>query len=79
MLKRAREWLLGWPSWVVTKWDWFIYRLAMHSIRRMCERNPGHAYLFELWIREWRLSHPIPPSLERSTEWFFESLKEGRR
>jgi hypothetical protein len=62
-------------GWIVNKWDWMIYRLAHHSIRRMCERDPAFAYLFELWIREWRSKHPIPDYIERSTERFFEAVR----
>jgi len=64
-------------AWIVEKWDWFVYRRAWHSIRRMCERNHGFAYLFELWIREWRRKHPITPELERSTELFFETQRDA--
>lgn len=62
----------------IEKWDWMIYRLAHKSIRRMCERNGGFAYLFELWIRQWRKEHPIPASLESATEHFFESTGGSR-
>ena len=62
-------------AWILEKWDWMIYGFAQGSIRRMCERNQGFAYLFELWIREWRPQHPIPKQLGFSTEIVFESLK----
>jgi len=62
----------------IEKWDWTIYRFAHHSIRRMCERNGGFAYLFELWIRQWRKEHPIPRSIESATEHFFESTGGSR-
>jgi hypothetical protein len=65
--------------WLIEKWDLMVYRLAHHSMRRMCERNQGFAYLFELWIREWRAKNPIPKELESATEKFFESLKSSRR
>lgn len=58
------------------RWDWWVYRRASHSLRRMCERQPGFAYLMELWIREWRGRHPISLELERATEEFFESLRD---
>jgi hypothetical protein len=57
-------------AWIIEKYDWFIYHRAYHSMRRMCERNAGFAYLFELWIRDWRSRNPISPELERSTEFF---------
>lgn len=54
-----------------------IYRFAHKSMERMCETNGGFAYLFQLWIQEWRERHPITPELERSTEVFFRSLRDG--
>lgn len=62
-------------SFLVEKWDWFIYRLAQGTIKRMCERNPAYAYLFELWIQGWREEHPIDESLKSATEHFYKSLK----
>lgn len=56
------------------RWDWWIYFRAVHSLRRICERQPGFAYLIELWIRKWRSRHPITPQLQESTEAFFQSL-----
>ena len=65
---------------LLEKYDWFIYRIAFKSIRRMCVRSPGIAYLFELWIKEWRRQNPITPQLKRSTELFFETqLAELKR
>lgn len=65
--------------WLIEKWDWFIYRRAQHSIRRMCERNEGFAYLFEMQLADWRKEHPISPELERATEIFHEALKTWPR
>jgi hypothetical protein len=63
---------------IVERWDWFIYRLACHSIRRMCERHGGFAYLFELSTREWRKEHPISLELETTTEQFLNNgTKQG--
>ncbi len=64
-------------KWIVNKWDWMVYGLAVHSIRRICERNPGLAYLFELWIRDWRLKNPISKEAELATEEFYKSKKTG--
>lgn len=63
-------------AWLIQHWDWFIYHRAYHSLRRMCERNGGFAYMLELWIREFRRRHPISPQLERATEEFFASQLE---
>jgi hypothetical protein len=65
-------------KWLIEKYDMMVYRLAYHSIRRMCERNAGFAYLFELWIREWRSKHPISKQLETATENFFESMRDHK-
>ena len=61
-------------DWIVERYDWFIYRLSMGPMERMCQRNGGFAYLFELHIREWRRRNPIPEKLERATERFFEEI-----
>jgi len=63
-------------SWIIERWDWIIYRLAHKSLKRMCERNAGFAYLFQLWLQEWRTKHPISPELEKATELFFNGLKD---
>lgn len=66
-------------KWIVEQWDWMVYRAAQRSIRRMFERRAGFAYLFELQIRDWRDEHPIPESLERSTESFHEAMKQASK
>ena len=61
---------------IISKYDWIVYRLAYGSIKRMCERDVGFAYLFKLWIDEWLSKQKIPESLKRSTDLFFESLRD---
>ena len=63
-------------KWLVEKWDWMVYRISQGSIRRICEANPGMAYLFELWIRGWNEEHPISDQLKKATEIFFESQRQ---
>jgi hypothetical protein len=63
-------------SWIIERWDWLVYRLAYRTFRRMCERNGGFAYLFELYLRQWRSEHPIPDYVERATETFFEAIRD---
>jgi hypothetical protein len=58
------------------KWDWWIYRRAYHSLRRMTLNNPGMSYLMELNIRGWNDQLNLPPELKRATEAFHESLRE---
>ncbi len=60
---------------IIEKYDWFIYYRAFHSIRRICERNVGFAYYFELYIKKWIEQHPITPELKKATEVFFEELE----
>ena len=60
---------------IVEKWDWFIYRRAFHSMKRMAKRNPGFSYLLELHLRGWNERNPIPESLKMATEEFFQSMK----
>ena len=62
---------------IVERWDWFIYYRAHHSLRRMCERNAGFAYLFELNIQEWRDRNPISEELKRATEEFYREMGKG--
>lgn len=60
-------------QWAVNKWDWTIYRLAYGSLRRMCAREPAFALLLERWIKDWREENPMPETLERSANSFFEA------
>ena len=68
-----RKWLLKKYNAMFEKYDWFIYRIAFKSIRRMCVRSPGIAYLFELWIKEWRRQNPISLPVKQATELFFDT------
>jgi hypothetical protein len=60
---------------ILRKWDWWVYRRAFHSLRRMAINNPGMSYLMELNIREWNEELNIPDGLKRSAELFHESFK----
>lgn len=64
--------------WLIEKWDWWIYARAHNTLRRMCKRNGGVAYLLELWLREWRNQNPISKELESATERFYESLSGNK-
>ena len=61
---------------LVERWDWFVYRLAFYSLRRMCKRYGGFAYLLELHIREYRKRNPLSPEYERATEAFHEAIQQ---
>ena len=63
-------------NYILERWDWWIYAMAVNSVRRMCEKNQGFGYLFLLQIQDWVKNNPIPEDLKRSTESFYESLKD---
>lgn len=52
-------------KWIVFQFDLMLYRIAFHSIGRLCKSDPGRAYLFYLWICRWREQNPCDPDLER--------------
>ena len=66
-------------SKIIEKWDWIIYRLACGSLRRMCKRNGGFAYLMQLSIQGWLERNPIPENLKRSAEIFHEILEKEQK
>jgi hypothetical protein len=63
---------------LLRKWDWWIYRKACGSIRRMALDNPGLSYLMELYIRGWNEETPISPELKHATEEFYNSLLKAK-
>jgi hypothetical protein len=63
---------------LLRKWDWWIYRRAYHSLRRMTLDNPGMSYLMELQLREWNNQLEISPELKRATEAFHSAMEDHR-
>lgn len=61
---------------LLRKWDWWIYRKACGSLRRITLDNPGMSYLMELNIRGWNEQLDISPELRRSTELFHEAMRD---
>jgi len=61
---------------MLRKWDWWIYRKAYGSLRRMTLDNPGMSYLMELNIRGWNEQLKISPELKRATEVFHDSMRD---
>jgi hypothetical protein len=59
---------------MLRKWDWWIYRKACGSLRRMTLDNPAMSYLMELNIKGWNEQLEISPALRRSTELFHAAL-----
>jgi hypothetical protein len=64
---------------IIEKWDWFIYRRAFHSLKRMSKRMTGFSYLMELHLHEWNKRNPIPESVKNATEMFFRSMEDQNR
>jgi len=64
---------------MLRKWDWWVYRRAIHTLRRIALDNPGWSYLMELQIRGWNEEHPIDSSLKSATEHFHRAmLRHGK-
>lgn len=61
---------------ILRKWDWWIYRKACGSLRRITLDNPGMSYLMELNIRGWNKQLEISPELKRATEAFHDSMRD---
>lgn len=63
-------------EWLLRRWDSWVYYFAHNTLRRMCERNQGFAYLLELQLRRYRQEHPISAAVQRETEEFFKMTWE---
>ncbi len=61
-------------EYLVSKWDYLVYKIAHQSLNRIVKSNPGIAYLVILHMESWLIQHPITPELERATEEFFRTL-----
>jgi len=61
-------------KWILEKWDWFIYRRAFNTLRRMSERRPGFSYLLELHMRRYNAENPISESVKSATELFHQAM-----
>lgn len=61
---------------IIEKWDWLIYWFAYSSLKRMCERNNGFAYLIRLQLDDWLNKHPLDENLKHTTELFFTVLTD---
>lgn len=62
--------------WLIHRYDMLVYRLAYPSIRRICERNPGLAVMFQLWVNDWVELHRVSDRVRQSAREFYETLKE---
>lgn len=59
-------------------WDWWIYRRAFKSIGRLCEGNPGFAYLLRFWLDAWIEEHPVSDADKGPAEDFYRSMKGAK-
>lgn len=56
-------------------WKRWIYRRAFKSISRLCEGNPGFAYLLRFWLDGWIEEHQESEADKASAEDFYRSMK----
>lgn len=56
-------------------WDWWISRRAFKSIGRLCEGNPGFAYLLRFYLDGWIDEHPESEADKASAEDFYRSMR----
>lgn len=61
------------------KYDWFLYCQAYNPIKRICENNPGMAYLMELTIKEWIRKNPLSDDLKHATEVFHDAMRQQNK
>jgi hypothetical protein len=64
-------------SYLIEKYDNLIYKIAYNPIKRICERNPGNGYLFQLYINDWVKDHPLTDELKERTDQFYKYVTEG--
>ena len=54
--------------------DWWIYRRAFKAISRLCEGNPGFAYLLRFWLDNWIEQHPVLEEAQNEAKAFYKSV-----
>jgi hypothetical protein len=57
---------------MIRLWDYLIYRLAFHSLRRMARRNHGTAVVLKLWINDYLEAHPVSKEQSDLAEIYYE-------
>lgn len=65
-------------QWLLKKWDWWIYRRAVHSIRRIGERDPAYVRLIHLQTGDWLEKHPLPDELQHAADTFHNAIKNHK-
>lgn len=61
---------------LLKRYNTLMYRLAMPSIRRACERDIVTAISLEYWAKQWQARHSMSPELEESARQFFQCVNE---
>lgn len=56
-------------------WDWWIYRRAFHSLKRIAERKPGFALIMEMHLHDYNKRNPVSKQVKRAAVWFYESMQ----
>jgi hypothetical protein len=46
-------------EYIVRAFDYAIYRLSFHSLRRMAKRNHGTAVVLQLWLNDYLKAYPV--------------------
>ncbi len=59
---------------LIKSFDWLIYRLSFHSMRRMFQDDPGMAYLLKLELDRLAKDSNMPDTLKQSAETFYSTL-----
>ena len=77
--KNKVHWLQCCYNKIQRKYDWWIYRRAFHSLRRITLNNPGLSYLMELQMHEWNKNLNISPNLKRATEQFHAAMTDAEK
>lgn len=55
-------------------WKRWIYRRAFKSIGRLCDGNPGFAYLLRFWLDNWIEQHPVLEEAQNEAKAFYKSV-----
>lgn len=63
-------------SAVVAKYDSIVFFMFWRTVNRLCKEKPGMAYLMYNHLQHGLIQNPIPDSLRRATELFYETIKK---
>ena len=72
---------MGMITWLVSKWDWFVYRQSRKSLARMV-RGGRSGFVYLRWCEIQDIiddNGGMPDSLRTATETFYASQRETAR